>query len=168
MSYSRNIDGFISPSPMRCCAKRAANRIASFMLTIRLAFAGDVVRGAVIHRRPNKRRAQRQSHAAKEMMQLKRNQTLVVIHAHDSVVIAARRMVKQAIGGKRTEGGNAFSFALLSTQVTIIFISSSPKIPSSPPWGIERRHRDAGMMDGEKIFGLWWVSVHSRSNIFPR
>ena len=72
-------------------------------------FSSDVVRRAMIHRCSDERRTESERYAAEEVMELERDQSLVVVHANDGIVIAARRLMKQAIGGKRSARFNSFS-----------------------------------------------------------
>src|ERR1043165_8942835 len=63
----------------------------------------------MVHRCAYERRTESKGYAAKEVMELQRNQSLVVVHANDGIVFAPRRQMKQAIGGKKSGRFNSFS-----------------------------------------------------------
>ena len=99
-----------------------------------------------------------QCHSAVEMMQFKRDQTLIVIHANHRVVIAARRMMKQTIRRKRSmKHGMPLRFAAL-TAGAMISISSAPKMPFSPPWGLSAATAIRGRAMPKNFFKLRWVN----------
>ena len=102
----------------------------------------------MIHGRPDKRWAQSQSYSTEEMMQFKRNQTLVVIHANDSVVIAADRLEKKAVRRKRTGSSNPFTSGCLDRRTNGLFLLVT-KDPLFAAMGIQSRNGDPGLLDSE-------------------
>ncbi len=105
----------------------------------------------MVHRGADEWRSQRQCHATVEMVQFERDQTLIVIHAHHRVVIAARRMMKQTIRGKRSMHGNPALACRLDRWRDDVNLLGA-EVAFFTAVGIERRHRDARPGDAEGFF----------------
>ena len=99
-------------------------------------------------------------------MQFKRNEPLIVIHANYGVVVAARRVIKQAIGRKRSHGRDAFSPRLAHSRRDHfdLLVAEDPFFAAVR---IERRNRDARPGDAEKILETALRQFQRGLNIFP-
>ena len=104
----------------------------------------------MVYRGSDKRWAQGQRHSAEEMMQFKRDQTLIVIHANYGVVITAGRLVKKAVGRKRTISSDPFAFDRLDRRDNGLSLLVA-KDSFFATMGIQGGNRDPGMLDSKEI-----------------
>ena len=72
------------------------------------AGAGDIEGGAVIGRGADERQAERDIDGAVEGERLHRDQRLIVEHAERDIIAGPRLRMKKRVGGKRSEGVDAF------------------------------------------------------------
>ena len=92
----------------------------------------------------------RERHAAKKVMQFERNQSLIMIHADNGVVITLDRVVKQAVRRKRAPCLNSLALGRLNRgrDDIFFFIAENPLFAAVR---IERRYRNTRLPNGEKV-----------------
>src|ERR1051325_11643474 len=83
-------------------------------------------------------------------MKLQRDQPLIVIHTHDRIVIAARSLMKQAVGGKRAVHFDSFSGEIAYCRGNrLFFIIAEDSLFAG--MRIQRGNGDARSSDPEQL-----------------
>src|SRR4051812_40951629 len=85
------------------------------------------------------------------MVQLERDQALIVVHANDGIVLAARGVMKQTIRRQWTFRGDAFASRHLYRRSDDLDLFSAENTLFTR-MRVQRRHRYARSGDGEILF----------------
>ena len=95
------------------------------------------------------------------MVQFKRYQTLIVIHANHRVVISANGLVKKAIGRKRARGLNASPFGRShrGSDDRLLLVAENSLFAAM---GIQGGHGDAGISGPAMLSVMTVVLMPSR------
>src|SRR5688572_26826507 len=150
--------------PCQICCQQ--NRLPHTGL-VRLPGPRDVIRRSMVYRRADERRAQGQGHTTVEMVQFERNKALVMIHAHDRVIIAARSEMKETIGGKRSMDRDTIPLRRQHGRTDDLFFFSAENTLFAAV-RIERCGHDARPLDAEILPQSTVGQLERRPNTLTR